>query len=464
MKRGKILVETGKPLQFIVEEDDSEPSIEIGINSQTEIRQIGDTIAAYIGAGNQLLKNRYVQLAMIAPRHLRDHCSIFVLRCADGILVRYDPSKDDKKTLRIAENASTLAELVPGFSERAVYLDAIPQNLQQSDCLSLNLATIDPGGVKHTERTIPLVGLANSKLPQDFVQAPPPARPTPIMSIVNEIELELGGTIEDVNPVHGAMAKNQQFVARSKVQLPVGWLAIEIYPILGMEHWQPSFAPLWAELDILASAAKWNLQQARLNTLDSRVDVREAYVALLDEFESLLKGPEEPVHQFLKANPELISPTSNQCWSKLAFGDRKSDFVFREANDDYELVELEAPVRLLFRKDEQPRVELTHAINQISDWIRYIEDNKQKVELELGLIGISANPRTLIVIGRSDTLSKNNRRKLVTLQSQIPKMRILTYDDLLINARATLERILGPLNFRTQNLRLYFYPSDSKSR
>ena len=34
----------------------------------------------------------------------------------------------------------------------------------------------------------------------------------------------------------------QQFVAHSRVGLAVGWRAIEIYPILGNEYWQPEYA------------------------------------------------------------------------------------------------------------------------------------------------------------------------------------------------------------------------------
>ena len=120
-------------------------------------------------------------------------------------------------------------------------------------------------------------------------------------------------------------------------------------------------------------------------------------------------------------------------------------------------MELEAPVRPLFRKDGQQREELTHAINQISDWIAYIEDNRKTVEEKLGLIGISASPRTLIVIGRSDVLTDDNRRKLTTLQNQISKLRILTYDDLVNTARTNLERILGPLSIRGENIRFYYF-------
>jgi len=138
-----------------------------------------------------------------------------------------------------------------------------------------------------------------------------------------------------------------------------------------------------------------------------------------------------------------------------------SDFVFREPVNDYELVEIEAPHRELFRKDGQQREELTHAINQITDWVQYIEDNRTLVEGELGLVGISTNPRKLVVIGRSSTLTEDNRRKLVTLQNLHGKLRILTYDDVLARARASLERILGPLSIRGQNTQLYFFKASS---
>jgi hypothetical protein len=181
------------------------------------------------------------------------------------------------------------------------------------------------------------------------------------------------------------------------------------------------------------------------------------YAALLAEFESLLQGPEEPLHQFLREHPELISPTCDKHWSKGPFGATKSDFVFREPHNDYELVEIEAPGRQLFRQNGQQHGDLTHAINQATDWVRYIEDNKRTVEVELGLSGISTNPRRLVVIGRSKSLIEENRRKLTTLQNDQPKLRVLTYDDLLAGARANLERILGPLSLTGHNVRLYFF-------
>jgi len=250
----------------------------------------------------------------------------------------------------------------------------------------------------------------------------------------------------------------ERFIAQSRFKLPVGWQAIEIYPLLDVEYWNPENAGTWAELDILAIAAQRNLQVVQLNELDPRAETRAHYVALLSEFERLLEGPEEPVHQFLHRHPELISPTSDKHWSKLALGTRTvCDFVFREPFRDYELVEIEKPDNQMFRQDGQQHENLTHAINQTTDWVKYIEDNKRTVEHELGLTGISTNPRRLVVIGRSKSLTEENRRKLVTLQNDQPKLRILTYDDLLAHAKNDLERILGPLSLTGENVKLYFF-------
>jgi hypothetical protein len=96
-------------------------------------------------------------------------------------------------------------------------------------------------------------------------------------------------------------------------------------------------------------------------------------------------------------------------------------------------------------------------MGQIDDWLGYIQENRAKVESDLGLTGISATPRTLVVIGRSASLTEDNRRKLTVMQGQRPRLLILTYDDLINRARANLEQHLGPLSIRAQNLAMYYY-------
>jgi hypothetical protein len=111
----------------------------------------------------------------------------------------------------------------------------------------------------------------------------------------------------------------------------------------------------------------------------------------------------------------------------------------------YLLVEIEHPAHRLFLGDGHASRELTHARGQLQDWKRYIEDNLATVQRELGLVNISTNPRGLIVIGRSAGLDREDRRKLVTMENESPKVKVLTYDDVLDVGRAVVGNVLGPL-------------------
>jgi hypothetical protein len=269
-------------------------------------------------------------------------------------------------------------------------------------------------------------------------------RPTPLISIGNELEVRILGEMfdESAEPKAGT---GREFLLRSRIKLAVGWESFEIYPPFDSSLWQPSLAPGWAECDILAVAARHSLRERELHAIDPNAAARAQYGSLLKEFEDLLGGLESPVQAFLENNPQLLSPTHRRMWRKLPLGKHITDFVFREPANEYQLVELEAPTRSLFRKDGQPHEDLVHAMNQISDWLRYIEDNLATVQHELDLVDISTSPRRLIVIGRSADLTPDNRRKLTTLQNENPKLKILTYDDLLVTARTVIENLLGPL-------------------
>jgi len=423
-------------------------------------KTIGATFKAYRKAAKELLEGKYISQRELAPANMRGPCNIFVLRCSDGILVRYDEAREEQPKIRCAELEVGLAEVAPQFSEQVIHFPSDPQTyVPAPGGVELGLSITDPktGASKFSLKIRPMI-YTTTTLPSDFTMPLPPARPTCLASIHNEMDVQLHGVLERSDAPAGFSGPDaEQFIAHSRFKLPVGWQTIEIYPPLGDEYWKPEFAPMWAELDLLAAIAQTNAMSSALRALDGRGAARKHYSELLDEFGKLLEGPEEPAHQFLKQHPELLCPTFDRYWSKMPFGNRVSDFVFREPDNDYLLVEIEAPHRELFRKDNQQREELTHAINQTTDWIQYITDNKQKVEEELGLTGISTNPRTLVVIGRSASLTEDSRHKLATLQALQNKLRILTYDDLIASARANLERILGPLDMKGQNVELYFF-------
>ena len=453
-KQGTLVVQVGKPLQFTGVVDAGSPSA----GAAAVGASVGEALAAYKKAGRALLEGKYQGQAALAPAHLREACDIFAVRCLDGLLVRYERASSEPVKVRCAEMPKPLAEIAPAFSDQIIHFPDDPRTyVPPHPGPEVVLSKMDAAGATHElARFRPMV-YATTKLPPEFQIPPPPARPPCLISLHNEFEIQAHGFVVPSDAPQKPGPDSEQFLAHGRIKLDVAWHTIEVYPPLGDEHWKPEYAALWAETDLLAAIVQKNATTSVLSSIDSRGATRKYYANLLDEFRALLDGPEEPVHQFLKQHPELLCPTADRMWSKLAFGDRKSDFVFREPSNDYLLVELEGPIRELFRNDGQQREELTHAINQIMDWIQFIGFNHTRVENELGLVGISTNPRTLVVIGRSEGLTDDNRRKLVTLQAQQNKLRILTYDDLLAGARANLERLLGPLSLVGQNAELYFF-------
>jgi hypothetical protein len=453
--KGRVTVQPGRSIHISDRED---LSTDI---PHAERRAVDDVVAAtlaqYQRAAKQLLSGKYRELADVAPPHLRAPCDCWVVVGDDGIVVRWDRHDgDEKPSIRIAypqDTEKTMDVLAPGFSEKYVYCVRDRASFEiPNDGQRLRIGATDPATAEM--RVIVDLGVAA------IVDWPPVAgdatlgtlRPTPIASLTNEVEIELGGEERDAKAQPGT---GRQFVIASRGRLAVGWETFEIYPGFDAGTWRPELASAWAELDILAAAARRNLRQQQLNAIDPRAAARRAYARLLDEFQALLDGSEADLQQFLEGHPELLSPTHIQMWRKVKLGDHVTDLVFREPTD-YVLVELEAPSRPLFRRDGHQTQELTHAIGQVQDWLRYIEENLDTVRRELDLQSISSQPQCLVVIGRSRTLADRDRKKLATIQRTHPKVRIVTYDDVLVAATQSIVNLLGSIATTSGETEVYY--------
>jgi hypothetical protein len=340
MKRGRLVGQPGQPLQFVdVVDVDS-----TGTAASSIGEAVASTLKAYREAAHKLLQGRYANQKDLAPAHLRQPCNIFVLRCPDGMLVRYDAVVQGDPKVRYAEAEVNLSDVAPQFSEQVIHFPEDPSSYVPSGAgPEIVLSRTHSGGASDEFARLRPVIYATTTLPADFEMPPPSARPTCLVSVQNEVDLQLHGVALPADEPAATIGPNSdQFIAHSRVTLNVGWQTMEVYPPLGGEYWKPEYAAGWAELDILAAVAQRNLTVAALRELDGRAETRKLYATLLDQFDALLTGAEEPVHQFLKSHPEILCPTSERSWSKLAFGDRVSDFVFREPYNDYLLVEIEA--------------------------------------------------------------------------------------------------------------------------
>lgn len=455
--KSKLEVRPGQPLVF---SQGPNAIVEPASIPPNQASQIGQTLKAYRDAAKVLLAGKYQDLKPFAPAHLSSNCNITAIKCDDGLIVRFDVPIEGTVQVRVGSIKGTLTEVGAPISEYFVHFPKDAASFdpgEQGPRLVMAKFNLDAPDVQEPVATFLPRILASAELPVGLPLLPPPHKPPCLLSVTNEIEMQFVGDIVPVDSREQGPTHN--FVARSKFRLKMGWQALEFYPPLDLAYWKPEYAPLWAENDLLAAVTRQQFADAHFKALDPNVTARKTFQHLFDQFMALLKGPEEPLHQFLKQHPELLCPTHLRMWSKLRLGDRVTDFVFLQPANEYLLVEIESPLRELFRKDGQQREELTHAFNQILDWRVYIEDHLEKVQTELGLGKISPNPSSLIVIGRSSSLTDENRRKITALQSQIPKLRILTYEDVLENAKALAENLFGPIGLTGDNVEFYFKPA-----
>jgi len=142
---------------------------------------------------------------------------------------------------------------------------------------------------------------------------------------------------------------------------------------------------------------------------------------------------EESIHQWL-LRPEhhaFLEPHQVRVWSKLAFGNKVSDFVVRRSDGTYSLIEIEpASAKVFTQRVGEPSAPFNHACQQVRDWQRYIRDNVHTVRSELGLEGIY-EPVGMVVIGRdADIPSGEARTRWRDLKGTQPLV-LLTFDDLI---------------------------------
>ncbi|HVO13308.1 MAG TPA: hypothetical protein VMX54_21385 [Vicinamibacteria bacterium] len=142
---------------------------------------------------------------------------------------------------------------------------------------------------------------------------------------------------------------------------------------------------------------------------------------------------ERKIHRLLRAHAGLLMPPHKRLLfeHEIYLGDdvRKADFILeREQGAPALLVELEAPVHKVFRKDGNLTQEATHAREQIVEWASFIDqDAKRNASGDLNFL---AGPKErLVVIGRGI-----EQRELM-LRQRWSDTNIWTYDVLLAEAR-----------------------------
>ena len=407
---------------------------------------VAQAVKKYITTTEYLSNNKYAHLKVKIPEYLAEPGNILMAICADGVVIRYEKRSEGEPKRFVSVFEAGIAEAAAMLSQNIIHIESDECPKPTSDTFGVEIKLTADSPSRGTSRDI-LVSRIWLQARSVSSQQPNAdgAKPYCLLSARNNLDLQIHG---ELYPDEKAASNGQPFIARRTIRLAAGWECIEVFPGVDPRVWNADFAALWAESDLLGAALISQTKDAQLSNLDPRASTRRLYSSLLNDFKKLLDSDpdrEQVLQTFLQANPILLCPTYVRVWPKLQIGAAITDFVFCDANQEYFFVELERSTLRLFRNDGHCTAELTHALGQIVDWKRYLEDNLSTVQNELGLSGITPNPSGLVVIGRSQSLLAENRRKLRTMTGETPRTKIMTYDDVYENAKAVFENLLGPM-------------------
>lgn len=151
--------------------------------------------------------------------------------------------------------------------------------------------------------------------------------------------------------------------------------------------------------------------------------------------------PERRYQDFFQQHPALLDPLASSVVPLQNFGEMwRTDFVIRRLDNQYIFVEIEKPQDTAFTAYPQPSVALSHALAQVLNWFVWVEDNISYAQSH-GFPAIHS-PGGVVVIGRNQNLSSEQRRLLAALNDLVgPRVTIRTFDDVLANARNVLHNL-----------------------
>ncbi|SDQ34928.1 DUF4263 domain-containing protein [Carnobacterium viridans] len=165
----------------------------------------------------------------------------------------------------------------------------------------------------------------------------------------------------------------------------------------------------------------------------------------IEKLSDQLNSPERnenKIQKILTNYPILFGTEYTEVLDKQSFGSEyEADYVLKRYNGLYDIVEIEASTLNIYTKQGNPSSQLVHAEQQIMDWLEWIEHNSSYAREKIKKL---YSPKGYVVIGRSNTLTRSNKEKLRRRNLVFrDKIEIITYDDLLENAKLLLDFLSG---------------------
>lgn len=146
---------------------------------------------------------------------------------------------------------------------------------------------------------------------------------------------------------------------------------------------------------------------------------------------------EKDLHCFLKQHTQVLDSHVAAVYSEVRIGKYRADLVlqYRQSDKRVVLVELEPHSAQIFTKRNSQRHKVTHAVQQVQDWIREIHNNASN--LPHWLAG-NYTAEGMVVIGRSKDLTQE-QKDILMINNARSNIKILTYDDLLERLQCLIE-------------------------
>ena len=183
-----------------------------------------------------------------------------------------------------------------------------------------------------------------------------------------------------------------------------------------------------------------------------KIDILPMYEAghisrLADRFHDLLESAknEEEIQKFIKSNPVLLHqfPSKYLFFKPSILSKFKADFAIVTPARELILIEIERVQAKILTKAGEVARDLTHAIDQVQNWLHLVDDHRLAV---LDMLKVDKNSvssvKGVVIVGRDRGNDAEHVRKLKA-SFQSGRVMFLTYDDLYFGLKSLAERLVG---------------------